>query len=86
MGDKTVPLTMVLAKLKATNPVLFSEFQTALDAFAMPEVRSLLAAPPSHVQLAQGRAQIADELVGIATNCAAKAQQYQQQLQKTPRT
>ncbi len=86
MADKTVPLTMALAKFKATNPVLFSEFQTALDAFAMPEVRAMLAAPPTLVQLAQGRAQVADELVGLATNCASKAQQYQQQQQKTPRT
>lgn len=86
MSDKTVSLTMALAKFKATNPVLFSEFQTALEAYAMPEVRAMLAAPPTHVQLAQGRAQVADELVAITTNCAAKAHQYQQQQQKNLRT
>lgn len=82
MADPTVPLTMVLAKFKAVQPVLFSEFEQALKAYAEPELRGILSAQPSHVLIAQGRAQIVSNLKDIVASCSEKAAQYMIQAQK----
>lgn len=81
MADKTVPLTMALAKIKALQPTLFADLENALRAYAEPEVDNVLSAAPTVVLIAQGRAQLAKELLKITADCGGKALQYHQQLQ-----
>lgn len=82
MSDPTVPLTLVLAKLKSVHPALFAEYSKALQAYADPEYRGVLTVPPSHVLIAQGRAQVVHQLLEIIGTCTEKAAKYQLQMKQ----
>lgn len=72
----TVPLVFALANLKHGSPGLFQQFMAALQHYAAPEYQGLLKAPPDIVLVAQGRAQIVDEILNLGAECSELEAKY----------
>lgn len=76
-----VPIIRAFAALKKAHLPAFQRLQQALVRYGQPEYENLLKGEKRR-GLAQGRAQIVDELINIMDQCAELDASYEQQERK----
>lgn len=77
-----IELAEALASIKAVEPALWARLSTGLQKFIDPELKMLVRVPPELILVAQGRAQVAEDLQGLARNCS----EITAQLKNNPKT
>lgn len=89
-----IPLIKALDGIRSLQPVHWQTLVEGLRGYLEPEMLHMVRCPPELLPVAQGRAQIADDLLQIVATCgqlserlrtqeaAAKAQAQMQQAQK----
>lgn len=68
-----VALIEAFAAIKAIEPVLWAKLDAALRVFAEPETKLIIRVPPDLILVAQGRAQVAEDLLRLAAECSQLA-------------
>jgi hypothetical protein len=61
-----IELVEALASIKALEPALWARLLAGLQLFLGPETRHVIRTPPDVILVAQGRAQIAEDLLTLA--------------------
>lgn len=78
--DPKVRVHQTMHDLKAGSPVHFRAFVEALQAYVARATSDLVRSPPDKLQVLQGRAQQADEILQMALVCTEKSRQYLEEL------
>lgn len=76
-----IALADAFDRIQKTQPALFAQLAGMLHAKLDAELRHVLRAPGTVIQVSQGRAQIADEILEVLDNCDAIARQQRQRQQ-----
>lgn len=69
VDPKIIAVAEVLEKIRQTQPFLFNELSTVLHALLDPEFQHIVRVPPDRLQTSQGRAQVAQDVIGAVDNC-----------------
>lgn len=78
-----IALGEVFDRIQKTQPVLFAQLVATLHAKLDPELRTIIRIRPDLILVSQGRAQVADEILGSLDTCDAIARHQRQRQQQT---
>src|SRR5258708_13503717 len=70
VDPKQIAVAEVIEKIRQTQPFLYSELSNALHDLLDPEFQHIIRVPPDKLQTSQGRAQVAQDVIGAIDNCA----------------
>lgn len=81
---RQILLADALDRIRKTQPALFSQLLVTFHGMLDPEARHVVRAPPPMLPTAQGRAQVAEDVLAVLDNCAAIVAQSQQRTNTVP--
>ncbi len=76
LDRKQIALIRAFDSIKRSQPALWSAFGAGLREYLEPEMRHMIRCPPELLNIAQGRAQIADDLLRLLDDCTALAEKW----------
>jgi len=70
VDPKVIAVAEVIEKIRATQPFLYTELSAALHGLLDQEFQHIVRVPRDKLETSQGRAQVAQDVLGALDNCA----------------